>query len=179
MHTSRKSIVTVLSLGAAALAFSGFISDAAAQRAGYRWETHAKANVKFEVPNEWNATMEGDTLTTSSKDKQVAVEFVAVADMSKESAVETAVNRELLKLVPDAKNSGPARSATQGCMSGGVVTGSGHRKGRAVEYIAFVMGDGKGHGIVGLALANQGQFATHRNSVVEILNSVKAADCKS
>lgn len=175
MHVTRKSFLKILSLGAAALAFTGRLSDAAAQRAGFKWETHAKANVKFEVPTAWNTTIDGDTLVTAAPDKKVAIEFVAVPDMSKEAKVEAAVNRELLKLVPDAKNNGPSKPATQGGLSGAVVTGVGTRKGRPVEYIAAVMGDGKGHGIVILGLAGKGEFATHRDKVVEVLNSVKAA----
>jgi hypothetical protein len=95
--------------------------------------------------------------------------------MSKEASVENAVKRELVKLVPDAQNAGPAKPATQGGLSGAVVTGSGTRKGKAVEYIAAVMGDGKGHGIVILGLAGKGEFATHKDKVVEVLNSVKSA----
>jgi hypothetical protein len=175
MLISRKSFLSVLSLGAAALAFSGMMSDAAAQRAGFRWETHAKANIKFEVPNDWKTTQDGNALVTVAPDNKVGIEFVAVADMSKEAKIEEAVKRELLKLVPDAQNNGPAKPATQGGLTGAVVAGSGTRKGRAVEYIAFVMGDGKGHGVIGLALADKGQFATHKDKVVEVLNSVKVA----
>jgi hypothetical protein len=175
MLISRKSFLAVLSLGAAALAFSGMMSDAAAQRAGFKWETHAKANVKFEVPTSWKTTIEGETLITSAPDGKVAIEFVAIPDVAQEAKIEEAVSRELTKLVPDAKNNGPAKPATQGGLTGAVVSGTGTRKGRAVEYIAFVMGDGKGHGIVGLALAGKGEFATHKDKVVEVLNSVKVA----
>jgi predicted Zn-dependent protease len=175
MHLSRKSFLKVIFAGVAALAFCAPIHDAAAQRAGFRWETHSKANIKFEVPNDWKATVDGNTLVTTAPDNKVAIEFVAVADMSKEAKIEDAVKRELLKLVPDAQNNGPAKPATQNGLSGAVVAGTGTRKGRAVEYIAFVMGDGKGHGVIGLALAGKGEFATHKDKVVEVLNSVKAA----
>jgi hypothetical protein len=150
-------------------------SAAVAERAGYRVESYAKANVKFEVPKGWKTTTEGEVLVTTAPHDKVAIEFVAIPDVSKEAKVAEAVKRELLKLVPDAHNSGAAKPATQGGLTGLVVFGSGTHKGRAVEYIAFVLGDGKGHGVIGLAVAAKGQFATHKDKVVEVLNSVKAA----
>jgi hypothetical protein len=170
MSSRTSSILTMV-----VLAITAYTPHALAQRAGYKWETFAKSDVKFEVPLDWKTTSEGDTLVTTAPDGRVSIEFVPVPDMSKEAQIEMAVMRELLKLVPDAKNIGPARSATQGGLSGVTVTGAGTRKGRAVEYLAFIMGDGKGHGVLGLAMAGRGEFAVHKNNVVAILHSLKTA----
>src|SRR5262245_36403963 len=99
MKLSRKSFLAVLSLAAGALAFSGVMSDAGAQtaRAGYKWEVHKQANIKFEVPTAWTTTPQGDdVLLTKPKDGGIAIEFVAIAHGEKEAkqaekAIETAI----------------------------------------------------------------------------------------
>src|ERR1700727_1686438 len=113
MKISRKSFLAVVSIAAGALAFSGVMSDAGAQSAahpGYRWETHPKSNVKFEVPTNWITTTEGgDVVITKPKDGGLALEFAPIAFGAAEMAkAEQAAGKAILARIPDAHTTGPA-----------------------------------------------------------------------
>jgi hypothetical protein len=176
MKLSRHSILVVLSLGAAALAFTApVIPDAAAQaaRAGYKWETHKNANVKFEVPTAWTTTVNGDVLETKPKDGGLAFEFIAIANANDTKAIAASIDKEIQKRIPDAHVTEPAKPIAQNGLSGALVKGEGTKGGKKVEFFALVLGDGKGHAILSVGFAGVGQIAAHKAQVVEIFNSIR------
>lgn len=178
MKLTRKSFLTVMSLAAGALVFPGIVTDAAAQaaRAGYRWEKHKTANIMFEVPNAWITTTEGDRLITKPKDAGLVMEFIAIDEGAKEvKEAAKAVDREINKTMNNARVTEPAKNVTQNGLNGVVVRGEGTRKkdNAKIEFLAFVLGDGKGHGLVGVAFFGVGQYAAHKTQVNEVLNSIR------
>jgi hypothetical protein len=177
MKISRKSFLTVVSIAAGALAFSGVISDAGAQTAppGYRWETHPKANVKFLVPSNWVTTGEpGDVVITKPKEPGLALEFVPITFGAAEVAkAEAAAGKAILQRIPDAHVTGPATPVAQNGLSGTLIKGEGTRAGAKVEFFAVVLGDGKGHGLLSVGVAGAGQLVTYRDKVVEVFNSIR------
>ncbi|MFT3774498.1 MAG: hypothetical protein QM820_54770 [Minicystis sp.] len=179
MKLSRKSFLAVMSLAAGGLVFSSVISDAGAQaaRAGYKWEVHKQANVKFEIPTAWTTTTDSDdVLVTKPKDGGLAIEFVAIAHGEKEAKqAEKAIEAEILKRIPDAHTTEPAKPVAQNGLTGALIKGEGHKKGskEAIEFFAVFLGDGKGHGLLSVGFAGKGQIAKHRDQVVEIFNSIR------
>jgi hypothetical protein len=178
MKLTRKSFLVVLSLAAGALAFAGVASDASAQaaRAGYRWEIHKTANIKFEIPNAWTTSSEGDTLITKPKDGGLVFEFFAIDGGQNEAkAVEKQIEKEILKKMPDARTTEPAKPVAQNGLTGVLIKGEGTKKGTKVknEFFAVILGDGKGHGLISVGYAGVGQIAKHRDQVVEIFNSIR------
>lgn len=177
MKLSRKSFLVALSLAAGSLAFAGVMSDAGAQsaRAGYRWENHKAANIKFEVPTAWTTTTEsGDVLVTKPKDGGLAIEFVAIAHGQDEAKkAEDAIGKAILKRIPDAHVTQPAKPVSQNGLTGAVIKGEGTKNGGKVEFFAVVLGDGKGHGLLSVGFAGPGQIKAHETQVVEIFNSIR------
>jgi hypothetical protein len=177
MKISRKSFLTVVSIAAGALAFSGVMSDAGAQaaRVGYRWETHPKSNVKFEVPTNWITTTEGgDVVITKPKDGGLALEFAPIAFGAAEMAkAEQAAGKAILARIPDAHTTGPATPVAQNGLTGTLIKGEGTRNGAKVEFFAVALGDGKGHGILSVGVAGAGQISVYRDKIVEVFNSIR------
>lgn len=175
MKISRKSFLVAVSLLAGTAAFSGVISDAAAQaaRAGYRWELHKEANVKFEVPSAWVTTTEGNKLVTKPKDGGLAVEFIAVGGAGAAVKAEQQIDKEILKLIPDARVTEPAKPVAQNGLTGVLVKGEGTRAGGPVEFFAVYLHDAKGKGLLSLGVAGKGQIASHRDKLVEVFNSIR------
>jgi hypothetical protein len=171
MLISRKSFLSVVSLSAAAVATSGLLSDAHAQRAGYRWEYHKGANVKFEVKNSWVTTTEGDTLITKPKDGGLRIEFVAIIPGG--GKIDDIATREINKRIVGAHVTESAKPLAQNGLTGAFLKGEGSRDGAAIEYFACFLGDGTGRGILSISFAKTGQIAAHRDSVVEIYNSIR------
>ena len=177
MKISRKSFLTVVSIAAGALAFAGVMSDAGAQaaRPGYRWETHAKANVKFEVPTNWITTSApGDVVVTKPKEGGLALEFVPItlgpAELQK---AEATAGKVILQRIPDAHVTAPAQPIAQNGLTGTLIKGEGTKAGAKVEFFAVVLGDGKGHGLLSVGIAGAGQIATHKDKVIEVFNSIR------
>jgi hypothetical protein len=176
MKISRKSFLTVVSIAAGALAFSGLVSDAGAQaaRPGYRWEKHTKANVQFEVPTSWITTSEGpDVLVTKPKDGGLTVEFVAITSTGGAQKAEDQIGKAILQRIPDAHITQPASPVAQNGLSGALIKGEGTKAGARVEFFAVYLGDGKGRGLLSVGFAGTGQIAAHRDKVVEVFNSIR------
>ncbi|APR83177.1 Hypothetical protein A7982_08526 [Minicystis rosea] len=179
MKLSRKSFLAVLSLAAGGLVFSSVISDAGAQaaRAGYKWEVHKSANVKFEIPKAWDTSTDGDdVLITKAKDGGLTLEFIAISNGQKEArAAEKTIEVEILKRIPDAHVTEPAKPVTQNGLTGTLIKGEGHKRNskEPIEFFAVFLGDGKGHGLLSVGFAGKGQIAKHRDQVVEIFNSIR------
>lgn len=181
MKLSRKSFLAVLSLAAGGLVFSGIMSDAGAQpaRAGYKWEVHKEANIKFEVPTVWTTTTEGDNvLLTKPKDGGIAIEFVAISHGEKEAKqAEKAIEGAILKRIPDAHTTEPAKPVAQHGLTGTLIKGEGTDKKtkQPIEFFAVFLGDGKGRGLLSVGFAGKGQIAKHRTQVIEIFDSIRPA----
>jgi len=175
MKLSRKSFLVALSLAAFGLGSSSVISDANAQaaRAGYRWEKHKEANVQFEIPNAWKTTESGSTLVTVPKDGGLSIEFIAVTGGGAAQKAEQQIDKEILKVIPDAHITEPAKAVQQNGLTGALIKGEGTRKGSKVEFFAVYLHDAKGKGILSLGIAGPGQIAKHRDQVVEIFNSIR------
>jgi hypothetical protein len=178
MQISRKSFLNVLSLGAAGLAFSSVLPEALAQaaRAGYRWETHKGSQIKFELPTVWTTSIDGDVLVAKPKDPGLALEFVGIAHGEQEAkAVEKSIGNAILKRIPDAHVTEPAKAVAQNGLSGALIKGEGTKNGSKVEFFAVLLGDGKGHGLLSVGFAGVGKIAQHRDQIVEIFNSIRPA----
>ncbi len=176
MKLNRKSIFLALSLALAGLAVGTVANDAAAQaaRAGFRWETHKSSNIKFEVPNAWVTTTNGDVLLTKPAAGGLAIEFVGIGFGAKEaSATEALINGSIRKTMPDFHNTEAPKPVAQNGLSGTLTKGEGTKNGVRVEVIGVVLGDGKGHGIFSLAFAGPGQIAANRTQVIEVFNSIR------
>jgi hypothetical protein len=175
MKLSRKSFLTVLSLAAGGLVFSGMITDASAQaaRAGYRWEKHKEANVQFEVPTAWKTTESGSTLVTVPPDGGLSIEFIAVTGAGGATKAEQQIDKEILKVIPDAHITEPAKAVAQNGLTGALIKGEGTRKGSKVEFFAVYLHDATGKGVLSLGIAGVGQIAKHRPQVIEIFNSIR------
>jgi hypothetical protein len=177
MKISRKSFLTVVSIAAGALAFSGVMSDAGAQVAppGYRWETHPKGNVKFLVPSNWVTTSEpGDVVITKPKDGGLALEFAPIAFGPAEIAkVEAAANKAILARIPDAHTTGPATPVAQNGLSGAVIKGEGTRNGAKVEFFAVTLFDPKGRGLLSVGVAGAGQLTVYNDKINQVFNSIR------
>lgn len=181
MKLSRKSFLAVLSLAAGGLVFSSVMSDAGAQaaRAGYKWEVHKQANIKFELPKAWDTTAENDdVLVTKPKDGGLAIEFVAIAHGEKEAKeAEKAIEAAILKRIPDAHTTEAPKPVAQHGLTGTVIKGEGHDKKtkQPIEFFAVFLGDGKGRGLLSVGFAGKGQIAKHRAQVIEIFDSIRPA----
>jgi hypothetical protein len=181
MKLSRKSFLAVLSLAAGGLVFSSVMSDAGAQaaRAGYKWEVHKQANIKFEIPTAWDTSSEGDdVLVTKPKGGGLAIEFVAIAHGEKEAKqAEKSIEAAILKRIPDAHTTEPAKPVSQNGLTGSVIKGEGtDKKTKApIEFFAVFLGDGKGHGLLSVGFAGKGKIAQYRPQIVEIFDSIRPA----
>jgi hypothetical protein len=175
MKLSRNSFVVTMSLALGALSFSTVASDAIAQpaRAGYKWEFHRGANIKFEVPSAWRTTVTGDLLFTKPEKGDLLVEFIAVDSASDAKSAEAALTKAILNRVPTAKTTGPAKPVAQNGLTGVLVQGVGTKNNKPMEWFAVVLSSGKNKGILSAAMGEKGMIDLHRDKIIEIFNSIR------
>jgi hypothetical protein len=141
----------------------------------FRWETFPTANVKFEAPESWTVTnVSDDTVIVVSKEKDLDIEFIFIAggfDHSRfdEARVRTYLESRLteLRIVK-----APAPKTQHGLQGFGLA-GAAVRDGKPVEWFSFSVGDGKGHGIMSLAVATTGGFMAHGPTLFRIIGSIQ------
>jgi len=143
----------------------------------YRWETHTDSNVKLEIPTSWKMTRDGDDkLTVSSPDGGIELAFDFVRHGAAEAeADEKALLGHLKDRMTDAKIVKPFAPKQQHGLHGNGLAGTGTRDGAAIEWFSVALGDGKGHGVVALAIAGAGKMAEHGEEMMRVIGSIQPA----
>jgi hypothetical protein len=144
----------------------------------YRWESHAEAGVKLELPTDWTMGTPELELENSkvavSPDRQVTLEFSFITRGAVEVAHdERAMLQALDKVMTDVVVTHPASHAMQHGLHVFGVRGKGQLKGRTAEWMFLAFGDGKGHGLLLNVLANAGVMATKEAQIARITMSVQ------
>ena len=143
----------------------------------YSWHTHGKANLKFEAPTTWKIderTPEQMVLTSPSGEIELDFAFVSMGK-PEAAADERALMAHLEERMSDAKIVKPAAPKAQHGLKGFGLAGTGTRAGAAIEWFTFAIGDGKGHGLVALAMSPQGQMARRGEEMLRIIGSIQPA----
>ena len=142
----------------------------------YRWETHAGANIKLEVPSDWNVNASEDRRVMTSPEKEVELELDFVERGAAEAqSDEKRLIEGLKQRLSDPKIVKPNEPKTQHGLNGFGLAGTGTSGGTSVEWFTFTLGDGKGHGVVALAIAPTGKLAAHGEVLNRIIGSIQPA----
>lgn len=127
----------------------------------YRWERHAEAGIKFELPTDWtigapDIPMENAKVAVSP-DRQVTIEYTFITKGAVEVAHdEHVVLQALDKVMTDVEVTHPGTVAMQHGLHVFGLRGKGRLKGRDAEWMFLAFGDGKGRGLLLNVVANAG-----------------------
>jgi hypothetical protein len=173
MLISRKSFLSILTVGAGVLALPG---TALAQRANFRWEFFPVAGVKWEVPNKWITSGEGTgTLKTKPADASaLRLEFISITDPTVN--LDAIVARELGKRMVGAHNTAPVERVAQWGLTGAMEFGEGQdiSAPTKLEYKAFILRHPtSGKGVLGIATWHKGDYSNHKGYLDVIFTSIQ------
>jgi hypothetical protein len=179
MHISRKAFLSVVSAGAASLAFPGI---AAAQRSGYRWEVFQAGFVKWEIPAPWITTVDGNVLKTRPNDGGALVlEFVGISNPNADLG--GIVRDELGKRMTNPRLTEPETPKNQNGLTGSKIRGEGTSILAALpgplEFRAFVLRHPASglprslKGVLAFAFWKTGQYAKHQGYIDVTFDSIQ------
>ncbi len=126
--------------------------------------THKVAKVSIEVPASWHSTKDGDVLTLSDKNDDVAASFVVVDAGSLKKAVKAA-EKELAKKIKNL-TFGKTETVKINGMEGVAVDGDGRLDGKDIDLAIVVLdtpNDEKDLMII--ALGEDAKLAAHKKEV--------------
>src|SRR5206468_4307471 len=96
---------------------------------------HKGANVKFDIPDNWKTTIEGDTLVTKPEDGEVALEFVALEDAKDAKKAEETLMKQLTTKFTDVKVTKKAKKVKQHGIAGQEIAGTAKKGETVVEWV--------------------------------------------
>ncbi len=142
----------------------------------YRWESHAEARVKFEVPNDW-ATQEGEKSKTVTSPDGVTIEFRYFSLGAVEALHdEKLLTKELEGMAKDIKiTNGPSKFSRHG-LAGFGAGGTGQRDGGAILWLLQAVGDRRGHGMIACGFAAQASWVAALPNIQHIIGSMQPMD---
>ena len=145
------------------------------QQGDYRWESHADARVKFQIPTNWvTKETEEKALAARSPDMAVGILFRYISLGAPEAvADEKLVLSELKSLVQDIKVTNPLTTFQQHGLTGTGLGGTGHRNGIPIGWFSIVFGDHHGHGVLAFGFGAAQEFVKQYPTILKIMGSIQ------
>jgi hypothetical protein len=143
--------------------------------ADFRWESHADAHVKFQIPTNWTTkATEEKAMAARSPDQGVGILFRYISLGAPEAvADEKLVLGELKSLVQDIKVTNPLTKFQQHGLTGTGLGGTGHRAGIPIGWFSIVFGDHRGHGVLAFGFGAASEFVKQYPTILKIMGSIQ------
>ena len=132
--------------------------------------THKEGGIKFEVPNGWKATPDGDNLTVSSADGGLQVVFWVPEEDSFDAAVKE-LDKEISKTVKNVKTVGKPTQDRHNGMPHYGESGTGDVNGNTIAWSVDVLSAKKP--VIILSFAAPNLYEKNSADYEKLINSVK------
>jgi hypothetical protein len=132
--------------------------------------THKEGGIRFEVPNGWKATPDGDNMTVSSADGGLQVVFWVPDENSFEDAVK-GLDKELSKTIKNTKTVGKPTTDTHNGMPHYGESGTGEVNGNTIAWSVDVLSARKP--VIILSFAAPNLYQKNSGDYEKLINSIK------
>jgi hypothetical protein len=132
--------------------------------------THKEGGIKFEVPNGWKATPNGDNMTVASADGGLQVVFWVPEENSFEDAVKD-LDKEISKTIKNVKTVGKPTTDTHNGMPHYGESGTGDVNGATIAWSVDVLSAKKPVMILSFAAPNL--YQKNSADYERLINSIK------
>jgi hypothetical protein len=139
---------------------------------GYRWEVSSAAGMKLEVPNEWVTEAQGNVLLVRTPTPGVGIEFVSATSKLAAEKDEKALVTELLKTLKNVKVKGGLKDVEQHGLKGFVASGTGEKKGAAIDWFTAALSNGK-TGVLAVGFWAPKTSDKYKEEMKHILDSIQ------
>jgi hypothetical protein len=132
--------------------------------------THKEGGIKFEVPNGWKATPNGDNMTVASGDGGLQVVFWVPDENSFEDAVK-GLDKEISKTIKNVKTVGKPTTDTHNGMPHYGESGTGDVEGNTIAWSVDVLSAKKP--VIILSFAAPNLYQKNSADYEKLINSIK------
>jgi hypothetical protein len=132
--------------------------------------THKEGGIKFEVPNGWKATPDGDNMTVSSADGGLQVVFWVPAENSFDAAVKE-LDKEVSKTIKNVKTVGKPTQDTHNGMPHYGESGTGEVNGNTIAWSVDVLSAKKP--VIILSFAAPNLYEKNSADYEKLINSIQ------
>jgi hypothetical protein len=146
--------------------------------AEFRWDLHPAANVKLEAPITWPRTEVGDNkISITSPEREIELELLFLPQASiLHQPDEDQLLAHVKERLTDVRVVKPPAPKAQHGLDGFGFAGYGLRGIYTAEWFTFMFSDGKGHGLIALALCDPARFAAQAKDLIRVIGSIQPID---